>query len=186
MGKIFCRVVQQSLSQAHQKASEERSNKVIAWKPWKHGTGLLVTRIVTKHHVLLTVNKHHRLHMRREQAPPCSLDKQMLANPCRLTFHQHTQSKSRMSELSTFQHQATDQNLPRWFVSPARYSSFPFDICPILIAHPFSGNCENHNRQSAQHNGLGGFLRALLHHALALLLRSLLCRQLQGCEAQLP
>jgi len=58
--------------------------------------------------------------------------------------------------------------------------------CPILIACHFSGNCHYFDRQSAKYDGLGGLMCPLLHHAVALLLRPLLHRQLQGCEAQLP
>ena len=50
----------------------------------------------------------------------------------------------------------------------------------------FSGNCHYFDEQSAKYDGLGGLLCPLLHHAVALLLRPLLHRQLQGCEAQLP
>merc|ERR1711934_191266 len=114
--------------------------------------GLLAIRTLTKHQALQTANKR-RHPMRRSQAPPHSSEEQMPANPCQPTSHLPTPSTSRMSESSTFHLQTLDQNLPRSFAPPARYSDF---------------------------------LRALLHHAVALLLRPLLCRQLQGCEAQLP
>ena len=60
--------------------------------------------------------------MRRLLVPRRSLE--MLENPCQLNSHLHTLSRSRMSELSTFQLQTLDQSLPRSFAPPARYSGF--------------------------------------------------------------
>merc|ERR1712088_234259 len=89
--------------------------------PKASGKGLLVIQTLTKHHALQTANKHHH-HMRRSQAPPPSSEEQMPANPCQLTSRLPTLRTSRRSESSTFHLQTSDQNLPRLFAPPARYS----------------------------------------------------------------
>ena len=47
------------------------------------------------------------------------------------------------------------------------------------------GNSEHHNHQQTKYDGMGSLLCSLLHHALALLLCSLLCGQLEECETHL-
>merc|ERR1712088_608475 len=89
--------------------------------PKASGKGLLVIQTLTKHHALQTANKH-RHPMRRSQAPPHSSEEQMPANPCQLTSPLPTQRTSRRSESSTFHLQTLDQNPPRLFAPPARYS----------------------------------------------------------------
>merc|ERR1711962_1806824 len=44
---------------------------------------------------------------------------------------------------------------------------------------------QHHHLQQTKYDGMGSFLCSLLHHALALLLCSLLCRQLEECETHL-
>merc|ERR1712156_610188 len=56
----------------------------------------------------------------------------------------------------------------------------PQTLVPIL-----SSNCEHHHLQQTKYDGMGSLLCSLLHHALALLLCSLLCRQFEECETHL-
>ena len=76
---------------------------------------LLDIETVARHHQI-----SHHLPTRRSQVPRHSLER-LLASRCQLTSHLHTLSKSRMSELSIFQLQTLDLNLPRLFALPARY-----------------------------------------------------------------
>ena len=63
--------------------------------------------------------------------------------------------------------------------------SFNYYSVSPFIWHLLSGKRDDYNLQPTKHDGLGGLLRSLLHHALALLLCPILRRQLQRCEAQL-
>merc|ERR1719474_1927205 len=63
--------------------------------------------------------------------------------------------------------------------SPRLWSQFCED-CLLFLP----GNCEHHHQQT-KYDGMGSFLCSLLHHALALLLCSLLCRQFEECETHL-
>merc|ERR1712004_289134 len=47
------------------------------------------------------------------------------------------------------------------------------------------GNSEHHHHQQTKYDGMGSLLCSLLHHAVALLLCSLLCGQLEECETHL-
>ena len=49
----------------------------------------------------------------------------------------------------------------------------------------FLGNSEHHHLQQTKYDGMGSLLCSLLHHALALLLCSLLCGQFEECETHL-
>merc|ERR1712004_281721 len=64
--------------------------------------------------------------------------------------------------------------------SPRLWSQFCQD-CLLFLP----GNGEHHHLQQTKYDGMGSLLCSLLHHALALLLCSLLCGQLEECETHL-
>merc|ERR1712004_573783 len=63
---------------------------------------------------------------------------------------------------------------------PRLWSQFCQD-CLLFLP----GNSEHHHLQQTKYDGMGSLLRSLLHHAVALLLCSLLCGQLEECETHL-
>merc|ERR1712004_748655 len=63
---------------------------------------------------------------------------------------------------------------------------FPAWIPTLLLwIRAAAGNSEHHNHQQTKYDGMGSLLCSLLHHAVALLLCSLLCGQLEECETHL-
>merc|ERR1712156_1220377 len=64
--------------------------------------------------------------------------------------------------------------------SPRLWSQFCQD-CLLFLP----GNSDYHHLQQTKYDGMGSLMCSLLHHALALLLCSLLCGQFEECETHL-
>merc|ERR1712190_471430 len=64
--------------------------------------------------------------------------------------------------------------------SPRLWSQFGQD-CLLFLP----GNSDYHHLKSTKYDGMGSLLCSLFHHALALLLCSLLCGQFEECETHL-